>query len=152
MDAPEGYAPGNIPRDAQVVGVTVPVVTETMQRMRQELAEHPSMLDHVRGLIILRRVTYFVILGIAALVTIVALAHAQWKLSELSAWGLLRAIGEFILYAVTGARWWVATLLLAMLAAYGINWLATRKMNTVFSTFWCCVRSPDARPVNGVTS
>jgi hypothetical protein len=127
MDAPEGYAPGNIPRNAQIVGETVPVVAETIQRMRKELAEHPSMLDHVRGLIILRRVTYFVIPGIAALVTIMAWAHAQWKL-------------------------WVATLLLAMLAAYGINWLAARKMNTVFSTFWCRVRSPGARPVNGVTS
>lgn len=151
-DAPEGYAPGNIPRDAQVVGVTVPVVAETMQRMHQELASHSSMLDHVRGLIILRRVTYFVVMGIAALVTIMAFAHAQWKLSELSAWGLLRAIGEFILYAVTGARWWVATLLLAMLAAYGINWLAARKMNTVFSTFWCRVRSPGTRAAAEVRS
>jgi hypothetical protein len=81
-----------------------------------------------------------------------AFAHAQWKLSELSAWGLLRAIGEFILYAVTGARWWVATLLLAMLAAYGINWLAARKMNTVFSTFWCRVRSPGTRAAAEVRS
>jgi hypothetical protein len=141
MAAPAGYAPGNIPREAQVEGVSVPEVAETMQMMRKELAEYPSMLDHVQGLIILRRVTYDVVLEIAALVTIMAWAHAQWKWSERSAWGLLRAIGEFILYAVTGARWWVATLLLAMLAAYGINWLAARKMHNVFSTFWYCVRS-----------
>jgi uncharacterized protein (DUF2235 family) len=144
MAAPAGYAPGNIPRDTQVER-TVPEVTKTMQRMKEleelkELAKYPSMLDHVRRLIILRRVTSFVVLGIAALATIMALTHAQWKLSELSAYGLLRAMGEFILYAVTGARWWVATLLLAMLAAYGINWLVARKMHNVFSTFWCRVR------------
>ena len=140
MAAPAGYAPGNIPGVAQVEGVTVPGVAETMHRMRKELAEYSSMLDHVRGLIILRRVMYVVVLGIAALVTIMALAHAQWKLYELSASGLVRAIGEFILYAVTGASWWVAMLLLVMLAAYGINWLAARKMHNEFSKFWCRVR------------
>ena len=140
LDAPAGYAPGNVPRDAQVVEHAVLVVEETMLRVRKQLGEHSSMLESVRGLIMLRRATQWIVIGLAILITIMALRDAQWSLSEWSAWGLLRAVGSFVRDAVASARWWIAALLVTMLAAYGSNWLATRRMKHVFSTFWFRVR------------
>jgi len=153
LDAPEGYAPGNIPRDSQIVGPTVPVVEETVQKMRKHLGEHSSLLDSVRGLIRLRRATQFLVIGIAVLVTIIALRHAQWSLSELSAWGLILAVGAFVVDALAGARWWVAVLILAMAVAYGVNWAATRRMKGIFSTLWFRIRPHgDPEPPAGLRS
>jgi hypothetical protein len=140
LDAPAGYAPGNIPSDAEIEGPKVAEVSQTITRMRAALRGQSSLLDSVRGLIRLRWATQLFVIGLAVWVTILAMYYAEWSLSECSAWDLVRAVGSFVVDAVTSARWWVAALLLAMLAAYGINWLATRRMKGIFSTFWFHVR------------
>ncbi len=140
LDAPKGYAPGNIPRDAQVVGPIFPLVRETVEKMRKQLGEHSSLLEEVPGLIALRRAIQWVVIGLAVVVTLMALRDAQWSLSEWSVWGLVTAVGAFVIDAIRGARWWVAALIGAMLAAYGINGLATRRMKHRFSRFWSLVR------------
>jgi uncharacterized protein (DUF2235 family) len=140
LDAPEGYAPGNLPRGAEIVGPAVPIVASTLDRMRTELGPRSSVLDSVRSLIVLRRVAYVVVMGVALLVIVMTLANAKWHLSEVSITGLLTAVGRFVFHAITGARWWIIGLLLAMLGAYVANWLLTRKMKHIYSTFWFRVR------------
>jgi hypothetical protein len=141
LDAPQGYAPANIPRDAVITGPSAPALPALLQRMRRDLRDgDSSLLDRVRAWIGLRRATQGLVIVLAIVVLGMALRQGSLSAFDLSLWGLLRGVVTFISDAVTGARWWVLALLAAMLVAYVINWAATRKMKTKFSTFWFSVR------------
>jgi uncharacterized protein (DUF2235 family) len=141
LDAPQGYAPANIPRDAVITGPSAPALPALLQRMRRDLRDgDSSLLDRVRAWIGLRRATQGLVIVLAIVVLGMALRQGSLSAFDLSLWGLLRGVVTFISDAVAGARWWVLALLAAMLVAYVINWAATRKMKTKFSTFWFSVR------------
>jgi hypothetical protein len=140
LDASQGYAPANIPRDAVIMGPSAPALPAVLQRMRRDLRDgDSSLLDRVRAWIALRRATQGLVIVLPVVVLGMALRHGSFSAFDLSLSGLLRAwrrssrmpslvrAGSF---CPPGRQ----------LAAYFINWAATRKMKTKFSTFWFSVR------------
>lgn len=144
VQGPEGYAPGNVASTSLVVGQPDPAVdvAGVVQRMTQALTGVSSPLDRVRWEIWLRRASQFVVIVLALLVLVMALwsgvrAKGLRVLLGLgSVSGVLELVKTFVVEAIHGAFWWVVMLLIAMALAYGIGWLASRRMRRVFSGFW----------------
>jgi hypothetical protein len=149
IEGPDGYAPGNIPRTARMVGPNNPAVPlkQTFADMQSALRQDSSLLDRVRGFILAREVSQYAVL----IVTVIVLSLAVWaglKGATLESWldllsltGLAKLVGGFIVSAARAARWGVIWLVVAAAGAYLLGWFASRRMKHVFSEFWY-----DARP------
>jgi hypothetical protein len=152
IEGPDGYAPGNIPRQAQMVGPDNPAVPlkQTFADMQTALGQDSSLLDRVRGFILSREISQYAVL----IATVIVLALALWSglggavawakpeswLDLLSPTGLIKLVGGFIVSAVRGARWSVLGLVAVALGAYVLGWVAASRMKRRFSEFWYAVR------------
>jgi uncharacterized protein (DUF2235 family) len=148
VDGPDGYAPGNIPSQAQMSGPGNPVLPlqPTLSRMQTKLKQDSSLLDRVRGLIRARQVSQYVVMILTVIVLLLAFrgglrgATLDSWLDLLSPAGLLKLVGGFLVSAARGARWGVFWLVVLALVAYGFGWFAASRMKRIFSEFWYDVR------------
>lgn len=152
IEGPDGYAPGNIPRDAHMVGPDNPALPlkKTLGDMQSALGHDSSLLERVRGLILAREISQYAVVILSVVVLALALkaglgGAAEWAKPEpwldlFSPMGLLKLVGGFLVSAARGARWGVIWLLAAAAGAYLFGWFAARRMKRVFSEFWYAVR------------
>jgi uncharacterized protein (DUF2235 family) len=144
LTAPDGYAPGNIPRDARVAGPAEAAPTKLVEAMRSALGSELSLLPRVRGCIGVRRAAQtavaFLTLGLVGL-ALRGGSGAEWSFADLlSSAGIASAIGTFVLGSISAMKWPVVALLVVGVLAYIADWLAAARMRRVYSEFWYAVR------------
>ncbi len=132
----EGYAPGNIPRDHEIVLTearrsNLPGITQTIQNA---LGRHSSLLERVRFWVGVRRFSYHAFLGLSVLAIYRGLSE------EIARSGLLNAL--FRVFSGGGFPQFARNLLYEPLLPalivlfYAIGWWSARRMKRVFSEFW----------------
>jgi uncharacterized protein (DUF2235 family) len=135
----EGYAPGNIPRDHEIVSTTPEPGDPDVERLRREIAaaldRDQSLLDRVKDWVRVRYWTHvvFVLLTLVILGLTVAAEACEvgfWTLlgQVVSGQGLVR----LVMTAISG--FWLLVLMLLLPLVIGL-W-ARQKMNQVLSRFW----------------
>lgn len=129
----EGYAPGNLPRefeivDADVVGCQWPEASETMTGVLQDKT---SLLDRVRSWIVLRQ--------LASWIFILTSLYIVWRSlpTDLCNRGLSGIISYFssseLVSNIASQPWCLFGILLLI---YLLTSLAQRRMQRIFSEFW----------------
>jgi uncharacterized protein (DUF2235 family) len=148
IQGPDGYAPGNIPRAARLVGPNNPALplAPTLLRMRNALGGDSSLLDRVRGLTLAREISQYTVVMLTLIVLALALraglggARLESWLALFSLEGLLGLIAGFLVSAAQGVRWAVLWLVAVAAGAYVFGWAAASRMKRLFSEFWYAVR------------
>jgi uncharacterized protein (DUF2235 family) len=135
--ATDGYAPGNLPRDLQIVspGTGAAQLARLGRFIRGIHGNSRTLLDRVRGPLRLRMWLHSVLLvfSLAALyLTVAPLVDEAGAGTVLGM--LLSGEGWLDLAGAAGERPWLVGVLIA--AWFGGRVLATR-MRRVFSAFWC---------------
>jgi uncharacterized protein (DUF2235 family) len=141
---PGGYAPGNIPSTARMVGPGDPTLPlgQVMHAMQAALGRDSSLLDRVRRLVRVRKWSQHAIMVASAIFVGLTLidgsrgATFESWLDLLSLHGLASLVGSFLGSAVRGGRWRDLTCVATILIAYVIGWRAAKRMKRVFSEFW----------------
>lgn len=150
VDGPNGYAPGNVPREARMIGPDNPALPlpKTLLTMRSALGGDSSPLDRVRGLVRARELAQYAVVILSVVLVALALrAGLAGAAASIDAWvdllspvGLLKVVGGFLVAAARGAQWGVLALVVAGVGAYVFGWIAASRMKRVFSEFWYAVR------------
>jgi len=144
LTAPDGYAPGNVPRDARVAGPADAGRTKLVEAMQSALGSESSLLARVRGWIGVRRTAQTSVALLSLILVAMALrggSGAEWSFADLlSPAGIVSAVGTFVLGSTKAMQWPVIVVLAVAVLAYVADWLATRRMHTVYSEFWYALR------------
>lgn len=145
VDAPAGYAPGNISGQSLLVGRPTPVVDKVMTAMRASLGQDTSLLDRVQRWIAVRTWSHRAVMTAALVVAVLilwdALRAPTWSWSAVaSVEGLGGLAVSFVSAAFQAGRWHVLGLLAVMAVAYVVSWRASVRTRRVFSEFWFQVR------------
>src|SRR5574341_1540359 len=138
-----GYAPGNIPRNLEIVATEPEAGDLDGARAAKEIAaalgQDGSLLDRVRGRVRVRRATHYLTLALSALIAALVLALG-WRDA-----GFLGLLGRIV--SVTGLARLVADALVAcwallvpmagvLVLAIVTGVIARRQMRRVGSEFW----------------
>lgn len=135
----EGYAPGNIPRDLEIVSTAPEPADPDRQRLEREIAaaldRDQSLLDRARGSARLRHWSH---VAFVLLVLVILGLTAALEAREVGLWTVLgqlisgRGLARLALTAIS--RFWF--LILALLLPLAVGLWARREMNGIFSRFW----------------
>lgn len=144
LTAPDGYAPGNVPRVARVAGPPNSRRTKLVEAMSSALGSEPSLLPRVRGWIGVRRAAQTAVALLSLILVGIALgggSGAQWSFADvLSLAGFASVVGAFVLGSIEAARWPIIVVVAVGGLAYVVDWLAAARIRTVYSEFWYAVR------------
>jgi len=140
----DDYAPGNIPKNCQVVSTEPPTdpprgdLDGVAQDITDALKPSKSLLDDVWPLVTARRSLYYVFLIFTLAIVVQCVRykvaeHGVWEtLEQLISWG-----GPFALaYEWLRTIWWPAAFAGAAVLIYLVCWWIRRRMRRHFSAFW----------------
>lgn len=135
----DSYAPGNIPRDLEIVSTTPEPGDPDVGRLRREIAaplnQDRSLLDRVRLWVRVRHWSHalFVLLALVILSLTVATEGR-----DVGSWALLRQVtsGRSLVQLAMTAVTRFGHLVIPLLLLPVIGLWARRKMNQAFSQFW----------------
>ncbi len=138
----EGYAPGNLPRDAEIVAsqgnvTRYPTVGKALTAAYDKHGKHTSLLDLVRPQIRRRRIAHYIYFTLSLLAVWAAyrpVIEAHSGLGMLSAAFQVNVLGT--LFSALKTDWLFDGLLVLIAVSFIIAMRTESKMRKTFSEFW----------------